>query len=147
MIQKHKNKISDEKIILIYSKDITLHEAAVKLDMTTVSLWRRAKKLGLKWSEKKYGLTGGKKIPLEEILQGLHPYYQTFKLKNRLIQEGIKENKCDKCHIKEWQGKPLNMQLEHKDGNPHNHKLENLEFLCPNCNSQTETYCGRRKGR
>ena len=147
MVQNHKKKISDLKILEIYNKEITLHQAAVELGMTNVSLWRRAKKLGIKWSEKKSPIGSGKKIPLKDILEGKYPQYQTFKLKNRLISEGIKENKCDKCNIKEWQGNPLNMQLEHKDGNPHNHKLENLEFLCPNCHSQTETYCGKGKGR
>lgn len=145
MVQNHKSKISDEQIILIYEEKLTLHEAAVKLNMTTVSLWRRAKNLGLKWSDKKYHKLSGRKILLKEILEGLHPYYQTFKLKNRLLQEGVKENKCEKCGIIEWQNKPLNMQLDHKDGNPSNHKLENLQLLCPNCHTQTDTYCGKNK--
>ena len=138
-------KINNEEIIQIFQTDITLHEAAVKLNMTTVSLWRRAKKLNLKWSDKKRRLGASNKIPLIDILEGKYPEYQTFKLKNRLISEGYKENKCDECKIIDWNGKPLNMQLEHKDGNSHNHKFENLLFLCPNCHSQTETFCGKNK--
>jgi Zn finger protein HypA/HybF involved in hydrogenase expression len=76
-------------------------------------------------------------------LDGLHPYYQTFKLKNRLIKEGIKENACDICSIREWNGNSINMQLDHIDGDPHNHKLNNLRMICPNCHSQTLTYCGK----
>ena len=143
MIQR-KVRIKNEQIFEMFNKEITLHQAAVEFNMTTVSLWRRAKSLGLKWSDKKrHG--GGKKTPLNEILEGKHPSYQTFKLKKKLIAEGIKENKCDVCSITEWNGKPLNMQLEHKDGNPHNHLIENLMFLCPNCHSQTETFCGKNK--
>lgn len=35
------------------------------------------------------------------------------------------------------------MQLDHIDGDSHNHKLENLRMICPNCHTQTETYCGK----
>jgi predicted transcriptional regulator len=37
-------------------------------------------------------------------------------LKLRLLREGIKENRCEHCGISEWQGKPLNMQLHHING-------------------------------
>ena len=91
MVQNHKSKVSDEKILSIYNELITLHEAAVKLNMTPVTLWRRAKGLGIKWADKKYHKSS-KKIPLNEILEGLHPYYQTFKLKNRLLYIANTEN-------------------------------------------------------
>jgi len=37
------------------------------------------------------------------------------------------------------------MQLDHIDGNSHNHKFDNLRMVCPNCHSQTHTYCGKNK--
>lgn len=82
----------------------------------------------------------GNKIKLNDILSGKHPEYQTFKLKNRLILEGIKENKCECCGISEWNGKSLAMELHHIDGNSHNHLLSNLQLLCPNCHSQTNNF-------
>lgn len=84
-----------------------------------------------------------RKIPLDKILEGLYPQYQTNKLRIRLINEGIKEEKCEQCGITNWNGKKLSFELEHKDGNSSNHKLENLEILCPNCHSQTPTYRGK----
>ena len=144
MIQRQ-IKIDDEKILEIFKTNITLEQAAVKLNMTTVTLWRKSKKLGLKWSQKKNHGGGNPKILTSDILDGKFPEYQTFKLKKRLLDEGIKVNKCEKCGITEWNGKNLNMQLDHIDGNPHNHKLENLRLLCPNCHAQTETYCGKNK--
>lgn len=138
-------KITDEQIIEVYKKHDMLHHASSELQMTTVSLWRRAKKLGLKWKDKNYRPRNTQKIPTKEILDGKHPYYQTLKLKKRLLKEGIKENKCDICEITTWNGKPISMQLDHIDGNSHNHKLENLRMTCPNCHSQTETYCGKNK--
>jgi hypothetical protein len=141
MNQNHKSKILDEQILECYNSGMNMHKTASQLNMTNVTLWRRAKKIGIAWTELKN--ISGKKIPLHEILDGLHPYYQTFKLKNRLIKENIKENICDVCGISEWNGIHINMQLDHIDGDSHNHLLSNLRMICPNCHSQTETYCGK----
>ena len=54
---------------------------------------------------------------------------------------------CLLCGISEWLGKSIELELDHKDGNTTNNQRSNLRGLCPNCHSQTETYCGRnRKG-
>ena len=82
---------------------------------------------------------------LDDILDVKYPEYQTFKLRNRLIKEGIKTNMCEICEIKNWQGREISMQLDHIDGDSHNHRLYNLRLICPNCHSQTETYCGKNK--
>lgn len=66
-------------------------------------------------------------------------------LKTLLLKENIKENKCEICGISEWHGKPIICQLHHKDGDNKNNILENLQILCPNCHSQTDTYCAVRK--
>jgi hypothetical protein len=42
-----------------------------------------------------------------------------------------------------WFGKPVTLQLEHRNGNSSDNRLENLELLCPICHSQTDTYAGR----
>ena len=144
MKQEHRIKISDEKIRDLYHTDITLHEAAALLEMTTVTLWRRAKKLGLAWKDKPRARPHNK-IDLQDILNGKHPAYQTFKLKNKLIEAGIKKHKCEICGVSEWNNKPLKMTLDHIDGNPHNHELKNLRMICPNCDSQSDTYCGKNK--
>ena len=59
--------------------------------------------------------------------------------------EEILENKCDICGINNWNNIPIILHLDHIDGDCHNHKLENLRLLCPNCHSQTETWCGKNK--
>jgi hypothetical protein len=47
------------------------------------------------------------------------------------------------CGLSEWMGKPITLHLDHIDGNSDNDQVDNVRLLCPNCHSQTETYCGR----
>ena len=63
------------------------------------------------------------------------------RLRKRIIYE--QDEKCNFCGISEWMGKPISLELEHKDGNHHNNTRNNLEALCPNCHSQTPTFRGR----
>lgn len=64
----------------------------------------------------------------------------SHRLKIKLIENNIKECKCEICGIKEWLGKPIKLHLHHKDGDHSNNELENLELLCPNCHSYTDNY-------
>ena len=52
---------------------------------------------------------------------------------------------CNKCGVSHWQGFKIPLELEHKDGNNTNNDRENLEGLCPNCHSITDTWRGRNK--
>ena len=77
------------------------------------------------------------RIPFQ--LQKYNLYYE-IKLKIRLLEENIKEHKCECCGLTKWNGLDIPLELHHKDGNRHNHNLENIQLLCPNCHAQTETY-------
>ena len=70
-------------------------------------------------------------------------HIQTHKLKSKLIEAGLKENKCEMCGISMWAGRPLICQLHHINGDNTDNRLENLQMLCPNCHSQTDNYCGQ----
>lgn len=63
-------------------------------------------------------------------------------IKTNYLNSGV-EYKCSICELVNWLDKPLSLQLDHIDGNHYNNKYENLRLLCPNCHSQTETFCGR----
>mgnify|MGYP001190321898 CR=1 FL=1 len=63
--------------------------------------------------------------------------------KSRIIQE--QNGKCSWCGISSWRNFPIVLQLDHIDGNRKNNKRENLRVLCPNCHTQTDTYCSIKK--
>ena len=62
--------------------------------------------------------------------------------KKRLFDRGIKEQKCEKCGINNWNGLNIILELHHIDGDPLNNNISNLKILCPNCHSQTTYYKG-----
>jgi Zn finger protein HypA/HybF involved in hydrogenase expression len=70
-------------------------------------------------------------------------------IKERIIKDKLIEYKChgENCDIIDnWKGNPLSLQLDHINGINDDNRLENLRFLCPNCHSQTETFCvGNKK--
>lgn len=68
----------------------------------------------------------------------------TSSLKKKLLKAGKIEPKCFECHLSEWQGKPLSLQLDHVNGINNDNRLCNLRLLCPNCHSQTETFAGKK---
>lgn len=86
------------------------------------------------------------RTPLEEVLVSESPYFGgTSKLKQRLIDSGLLNYACAVCNIAEWRSSILNLHLDHINGVRNDNRLENLRLLCPNCHSQTATYCGRNK--
>ena len=137
---KHINK---EEFIKICNESISMAQASQKLNLHFNTFKRYAIKFGCyKTNQSGKGIIkpSTKAIKLEEILEGKHPQYQTFKLKNKLFNAGIKEKRCECCGLTEWNGLPIPLELHHKDGNRTNHKLENLQILCLNCHAQTETF-------
>lgn len=65
-------------------------------------------------------------------------------LKKRLLSEKILENKCYECGAEPfWNNKPLVMIIDHINGTNNDNRIENLRMLCPNCNSQQDTFSGR----
>lgn len=144
-------QINQEEFIRICKESDTMAIAARKLNMHFNTFKRHAEKLGCYdpnqgRRDMKHGPKADR-ISTDDILAGLYPDYQTYKLKLRLLQEGYIEDKCCRCG---WQQKVPGAEftpceLHHKDGNCRNHKRENLELICPNCHSLTETYRAKNK--
>ena len=66
--------------------------------------------------------------------------------RERILLE--QDGRCLECGIlPEWNGRQLKFQLDHVNGDRSNNTRDNLRLLCPNCHSQTETYCGGNQRR
>jgi hypothetical protein len=132
---------------------ILIHFGLVKYGRNNDTLKKRLIKEGIDFSHipqgrgsNKNNLRGGFVArPIQEYLTKNSNASRTA-LKKRLLKEGLLENKCYECgQAPEWNGRPLVLQLEHKNGDGRDNRLENLEMLCPNCHTQTPTYAGRTR--
>ena len=69
-------------------------------------------------------------------------------LREWFVKGKYQEYFCSICsQPPEWQGKPLTLILDHINGNNKDDRLENLRWVCPNCNQQLETTNGKNKIR
>ena len=87
------------------------------------------------------------RVETKDILVENSTYRNATKLKNRLIEEGIKEYKCERCKNIEWEGEPIPLQIHHINGIHNDNRIENIQLLCPNCHSLTDTYAGKNANR
>ena len=72
---------------------------------------------------------------IDKILQGEHPNYPSWKLRNRLLALAILPEKCASCGYEERRvtDDTVPLLLDHIDGDDINHRIENLQMLCLNC--------------
>lgn len=87
------------------------------------------------------------KLKINEILVENSPYKNATSLKGRLIKEGLKEYRCERCKNTKWEGAPIPLQIHHINGVHNDNRLENIQLLCPNCHSLTDTYAGKNANR
>jgi len=89
----------------------------------------------------------GNSIDLEKRFVKHEKKVSADKTKKILLNHNLKEYKCEICGCSEWLGKPITLQLHHINGDPTDDRLQNLQLLCPNCHSQTDSYCKRKEIR
>ena len=62
-------------------------------------------------------------------------------LMKRLLRSGKLKYECSECRLSTWKNKPIRLVLDHINGDNTDCREENLRLLCPNCDSQTDTFC------
>lgn len=153
--KKSKYFVPEDLFISSIKESLTTAQALIKMGIAPVAgaynhFNLRVKMLqidtshftGQRHTKGKIGCTN--RVLLSELLVEDSIRTLTVSYKKRIIREGLLENKCDCCGLGcEWQGKPISLQIDHINGNHLDHRIENLRILCPNCHSQTDTFCSK----
>ncbi len=86
-----------------------------------------------------------KKFPDNEIfVEG--STYPRHSLKERIRRKELIEYRCSICGIEPvWNGKPMPLILDHINGVNNDNRLENLRFVCSNCDTQLSTYKSKNR--
>lgn len=72
--------------------------------------------------------------------------YARHLLKKRVLKNKLIEYVCSCCGLgPEWLGKPMPLILDHINGKNNDNRLENLRFVCSNCDTQLPTYKSKNK--
>jgi 5-methylcytosine-specific restriction endonuclease McrA len=145
-----------EDLESIVKESFTIHEVLVKLGKNTSSggykyFNKKIKKYEIDTShfqksrseimKRLYRDGKLKKIDTEDMFTENSTVSRT-NVKSRILLENLIEYKCSMCgNTGNWGGKPITLILDHINGKNNDHRLQNLRFLCPNCNATLDTHC------
>lgn len=81
---------------------------------------------------------------LESPEENQRSNFNSSVIKRFVLEE--QNNNCAICDMPSvWNNKPLVFVLDHMDGNAANNTRENYRCICPNCDSQLDTYKSKNK--
>ena len=73
------------------------------------------------------------------------PFHELgYTLRRRVLMEE-QNGACNRCGLTHWQGELIPLEMEHKNGNHHDDRRENVELLCHNCHALSDFWRGRNK--
>jgi hypothetical protein len=117
---------------------VQVRQAVYNLGISTAHFTGKGWNVGMKFRPKQ-------PTPIEDLLVS-NGTMQSYSLKKRLLNAGIKEPRCEFCG---WEQKSLDgripVELDHINGDRNDNRLVNLRILCPNCHSLQPTHRGKNK--
>lgn len=148
------SKVSNKNFIKYVNNSVTWTELLKKCGYNNTgnkkTVVKRLIKMKIDYSHLPVGFYSPKGVNIKrksniEVFCENSTYQDRKKIKNRLYNDFNWERKCNCCKLTEWMDKPIPLELEHKNGINNDHRIENLELLCPNCHALTDTYRGKNK--
>lgn len=163
MPNKVKYKYTTEILEKVVKESLSVREVMTKLGISTISggmhsyLKKRIQREGFDISHfRGKGANFGKNhvggteklLPKQILVLNTGQYKTKSELLRRALIEIGREYICYICGLNDkWQGKVLKLEIEHKNGIVMDNRETNLEFICPNCHAQTETFCKVKKNK
>lgn len=145
------DQYSLEELQRLVQESNSFNELILKLGYTTRSgsnhntVKNRLDKLNIDYSH--FNTAKGVKRSAENIF--VENSTATQKVMREWYKKGnYSEYRCSICGMEPiWQNKPLTLILDHINGNSTDDRLENLRWVCPNCNQQLPTTGFRGKNK
>lgn len=141
------SKLSDKQFADIVAESNSLSEIVRKCGFTCVSgasekiIKDRIQSLSLDIS---HFQKVSKKIWTPKDIFVLNSQVSQSTLRRYYKDGNYTEYKCAICGQEPfWNGKELTLTLDHINGQNHDDRLENLRWVCPNCDRQLDTFAGK----
>jgi hypothetical protein len=107
--------------------------------------WTKGKPSPLKGRKIGRNAIWDEKYPLESVLVE-NSTYARHALKKRILEHKLIAYICSCCGIEPfWNGNPMPLILDHINGVNNDNRIENLRFVCSNCDTQLDTYKSKNK--
>ena len=99
--------------------------------------------------QKKGSGRGPRRLTAIEVLvleRGGSARVEHVRVLRRALRESGVPDVCSECGVGTvWNGKPLQLQVDHRNGNVVDNRPKNIHFICPNCHTQTSNYGSKNR--
>lgn len=132
-----------EIIMNMINSNLPKMEIARVLNVKYETLNKSLKKMGIdyKGNQSRKGISHiESKTSVYSYLNKDNKTVSASLLRNKLIESGLKEERCEQCKRTEWEGQKIPLELHHINMNHYDNRLENLQILCSNCHALAHGY-------
>lgn len=143
---------SKDELQNIVSNSITLSEVAHKIGYQCVggnqfsTIKNKLKKLSISYDHLISGTCLNNEVRTFDNSFCQNSSASQSYIKRTILKENLLEYKCAICGLPPvWNEKDLVLTLDHINGDHYDNRLENLRFVCPNCDRQLPTFGAKNK--